>query len=134
LYTKVSHWRHFENCALLCMFLPWRHDEIADLVKGVTGWEVDVPALLKIGERAMTLSHIFNLREGFHTSGDHLPKRFNEPLESGPIKGVSLDAEELQNAKELFYEMVDWDKQGRPTQARLEGLGIEWTEPYLQRT
>jgi aldehyde:ferredoxin oxidoreductase len=126
LYKQFSNWRHFENCALLCMFVPWTHGHIVDLVSGTTGWPLTLSDLLEVGERAMTLARMFNLREGFGAFDDTLPRRFHTQFEAGPLAHIQLTQEELMRAKQTFYSMVNWDGQGKPTPSKLRQLKIEW--------
>jgi len=56
---------------------------------------------------------------------DYLPRRSFTPFTSSPLKGVSIDKNELDQAIDTYYAMVGWDKNGAPTLAKLQQLGIE---------
>ena len=88
--------------------------------------------LMKTAERGMTLSRIFNYREGLSTADDVLPKRFHEPPVDGPLKDA-VDPEELAEAQKLYYQMLGWDESGVPTFARLVELDLEWAYEYIQK-
>ena len=61
-----------------------------------------------------------------------LPGRLFTPLASGPLQGVSIDKDELEQAKEMFYSMMVWDTiNGGRSQEKLRELGIEWVSDYL---
>ena len=75
-----------------------------------------------VGERIVTLARMFNLREGFTSKDDILPKRsLKEPLPSGPAKGQVLD---LDTMKAEYYQLMGWDENGIPTEERLKKLGL----------
>jgi len=125
----ASSWVHFLNCAVCCYFVMnlglTGFDRVAELVRAVTGWNTSVFELMKVGERASTLARVFNAREGFTSSDDSMPKRFFTPQTSGPLKGVALDFDTFQKAKETYYEMMGWPD-GVPSLGKLGELGIEW--------
>ena len=92
----------------------------------VTGWDMTIDDMLRIGERRVNLLRLFNAREGVGREADTLPERlFMQPLVGGPSDGYTVPREEWQAAVNLYYEMAGWDQQtGYPTAARLEALGI----------
>jgi len=78
------------------------------------------------------MTRAFNIREGLGKEDDYLPQRFFTPLPSGPLKGVSIDRQRFEQAKETFYPMVGWDKiRGAPTLEKLQELGIEWVAELI---
>lgn len=62
---------------------------------------------------------------------DWLPERFFGPTRNGPLSNTSLNPNVFESAIELYYEMMGWNKNGIPTRARLEELGIGWTYEYI---
>ena len=95
-------------------------------VNSVTGWNMSLYEMLKVGERANTLMRLFNCREGFTPEDDVLPGRLHEPLGNGALKGERVDPEQFVTARRLYYEMAGWDPEtGRPTGARLAELDID---------
>ena len=80
-----------------------------------------------MGERANTMSRLFNLREGFGIKDDQLPERMFEPLQNGKLQGVALDRQEVADALELYYQMAGWGNNGVPTKAKLAELDLELT-------
>lgn len=106
--------------------------ELVELVQAITGWEVSLYELMKVGERRLNLMRVFNAREGFDRRDDILPKKFFKPLiGTGPTAGVSLDPAEVNSALDLYYEYVGWTPEGNPTSAKLEELGVDWASEYL---
>jgi len=103
---------------------------VSDLVGAVTGWNTSVFELMKVGERAANLARLFNLRQGFTSQDDNMPRRFFTPQASGPLQGVALDAEAFQKATEIYYEMMGWPG-GQPSLVKLGELGIDWAAPLM---
>jgi aldehyde:ferredoxin oxidoreductase len=119
------------NTLGLCKFVPWTEEQVRQAVAYVTGWDMTAPELMQVVERGVTLSRIYNLREGFTEKDDALPKRFLETPADGPLKG--LDPVKFAEARASYYRIMGWDEQGVPMAARLEALGIGWADGYLNR-
>jgi aldehyde:ferredoxin oxidoreductase len=106
--------------------------EIVDLVNAITGWNVSLYELMKVGERRLNLMRVFNSREGFSRKEDTLPEKFFKPLVgAGPTAGVAIDPTEFEAALDLYYQMCGWTPDGIPTRHSLINLGIEWAADYL---
>jgi aldehyde:ferredoxin oxidoreductase len=128
---QVGMWRHLANYIGLCLFVPWTNEQVTQAVEAITGWPMSSYKLMKTVERGMTLARIFNIREGFSSRDDTLPRRFaSSPLDSN-LKGVGVDPEKFSAAQKLYYQMLGWDEAGVPTNARLVELNIEWAAQYL---
>ena len=92
----------------------------------VTGWNMSLYELMKVGERNNTLARVFNNREGFTPEDDILPQRLHEGIGNGVLKGSKVDPDEFFAARRTYYEMAGWDPStGRPTAAKLAELGVE---------
>lgn len=125
-------WRHLVNYVGLCLFVPWSHQQVRDAMEAITGWPMSYWKLMKAVERGITLARIFNIREGFAAKDDKLPRRFATSPAEGPLKGVVVEPEKLEEAKKVYYQMLGWDESGIPTNGRLVELGVEWTAEYLE--
>lgn len=89
----------------------------------VTGVKYNRRALLRVGERAFNLEHLFNLREGFTSKDDSLPLRFlGEPLREGPSAGKVVP---LTRMLLRYYKARGWNEVGIPTEQLLKRLTIE---------
>ena len=122
----------------LCVlaFAPVRTFKMAHLVEicsAVTGWEMSLWEMMKLGERRVNMFKAFNVREGFTRDDDWLPPRMFEPIQSGPRKGNKFSRDELKEMRSLYYRMRNWDEEGRPTQAKLIELDLEWVIDELAR-
>ena len=126
LYKYVGDWRTLNNFLVMCLFPPWSVNQKTEIVRSVTGWNTTAFELMKVVERGNTLARIFNLREGFTEKDDWLPPRFFKPKTSGALNKTSVNSEDLQNAKLLYYDMMGWTEQGVPKQSKLDELDISW--------
>jgi aldehyde:ferredoxin oxidoreductase len=122
----ISTWNHLYNSLGLCQFMPYSPNQVVDLVRDITGWNVSLWELMKASERGQQMARLFNLRCGFTRRDDRLPARIHEPFEDGPLAGVGVNADDFSRALELYYQMMGWDSEGRPTRGRLAELGLEW--------
>ena len=107
-------------------------NQLVEVVKGVTGWRTSLFELLKVGERAITLSRAMNCREGLGAKDDRIPERFFEPLRAGTLKGHFINRDQFADAVRLYYSMMGWDANGVPTRGKLEELGIGWIWPQIE--
>ncbi|MBN2390515.1 MAG: aldehyde ferredoxin oxidoreductase family protein, partial [Anaerolineae bacterium] len=64
-----------QNCLTICFFTEWSLRDLCEMVQAATGWNVGEYELLKVGERAMTLARVFNMREGLTVEDDQLCPR-----------------------------------------------------------
>jgi len=136
LYTEILY--SCLDSINLCQFVygPAWHlygpSQIVDTVRAITGWNVSLWELMKVGERRLNLMRAFNAREGFGRDDDKLPKKLSKALVGGPSDGISVTVEELETAKDTYYAMAGWDvATGTPTRAKLEELGLAWVAEEL---
>lgn len=101
--------------------------ELVEYVRAVTGWPVSLYELMKVGERRLNLLRWFNAREGFTRKDDRLPVKFFKPLAGeGPTAGVAIDAQEFEDALDLYYHILGWTNDGIPTRSSLANVGVDW--------
>ncbi len=126
-FQCVVNWEYFRNCATICMFLPFNHSQIMQLVNGATGWNTSVFELMKVGERALALARVFNAREGYTAKDDIIPDRLYKTFNSGPLKDKGIGRETMHQAIQTYYKMAGWDpEQAVPTKEKLQELDLEW--------
>jgi aldehyde:ferredoxin oxidoreductase len=112
------------DSAGICLFTSFAVDaaDYAAALSAVTGFKLDDNGVLKTGERVWNLQKLINLKLGFTRDDDTLPKRLlEEPLREGGPKGRVWQREPLLSE---YYHARGWDRDGRPTQAKLEELGL----------
>ncbi len=107
-------------------------NQLVDMVRAVTGWDVSLWELMKVGERSLNMMRAFNAREGFTSAEDKLPPKLFKPLSGGPTDGVAVSEEEMAYALPTYYAMCGWDAEGRPTRGKLEELGLSWVADELE--
>jgi aldehyde:ferredoxin oxidoreductase len=122
----------------LCQFVygPAWHlygpSQIVDTVRAITGWNVSLWELMKVGERRLNLMRAFNAREGFGRAADKLPPKLSQALVGGESDGVFVTEEEVEKAKDTYYGMAGWDvATGTPGRPKLEELGLAWVADEL---
>jgi aldehyde:ferredoxin oxidoreductase len=101
-------------------------NQLVEMARAVTGWDVSLWELMKVGERRLNMMRAFNTREGFTRDDDVLPPKLALPREGGPSEGMFFDPVDLERAKDLYYAMCGWDEAGVPRRAKLEELGLGW--------
>jgi len=116
-----------KNCLCICMFLPYQEKHFRDIVQATTGWDAGDLELMRVGERALALSRLYNAREGLTPADDTHHQRFTQPLMLEGEEGGAIPAEDMQHAIDLYYEMQGWEKTtGAPTRAKLVELSLDW--------
>lgn len=113
--------------------VAWPED-LADILKAVTGKTMDADMLMTCAERILNVERCFNAREGITRKDDTLSERlFQEPLPSGPTKGEVLDKESFNRMLDDYYRLRGWDiETGIPTQEKLEYLGLKYISEELK--
>jgi aldehyde:ferredoxin oxidoreductase len=106
-------------------------NQLLDMARAVTGWDLSLWELMKVGERRLNLMRAFNAREGFTRADDVLPPKLSKPKVGGPTDGALIDPAELEKAKDTYYAMCGWDNEGVPTRSKLEELGIGWVADLI---
>jgi len=114
------------DCLVLCKFLRNCFDDfnedVARIYTMTTGIEITPDELAAVGERVCNLKKAFNIREGWKREDDWLPGRvFDDPIPSGPGKGVHLTPDELNYLIDDYYQARGWTAEGLiPAQKLIE--------------
>jgi aldehyde:ferredoxin oxidoreductase len=110
------------NQVELCHFLAYDDPQVLEIMKVVTGWDLTQEELVTQAHRGLTLARLFNLREGFTTADDRLPKRFADPLP----KHAGVTPELQRKIVTDYYVEYGWDKEtGVPTAETIRALELE---------
>jgi aldehyde:ferredoxin oxidoreductase len=132
LITAQNHVQSLKNCIDICIFIPFSLDQTTELVSAITGWNVSLLELVKAGERATTLTRMFNVRQGFSADHDYLPERMFTGHTKGANADKPMDRNAVDNAIKTYYGIMGWNEDtGIPTKGKLRELGIEWAIDYL---
>lgn len=101
--------------------------QVVELVKLITGWDVTMEELLRLGEKRINLMRVFNMRENIDRSFDILPKKMQQPLRGGKSNGLFIDFDNFEKAKDHYYELAGWDvEKGLPQKEKMDRLGLSW--------
>ncbi|MHA2392642.1 MAG: aldehyde ferredoxin oxidoreductase family protein [Promethearchaeota archaeon] len=88
----------------------------------VTGIKLSIEEFLKAAERIINLERMYNINLGFDRKDDSLPTRFiEEPMPRGESKGQIV---ELESLLDDYYQVMEWDINGVPTERKLKELGL----------
>ena len=135
LYTQYLYSLLDSVCVCQFVFGPaWQlygPGQLVEAVRAVTGWNVSLWELMKVGERRLNLLRAFNAREGAGAEADTVPPKLLIPLQGGASDGVAVTAEEVEEAKAVYYRMAGWDENGRPLRGKLEELALGWVADQL---
>lgn len=98
-------------------------EEMARMLTAVTGWSFSVEKIVEAGERIYNLERMLAVREGIGRKDDTVPRRLlTETLPRGPCKGVQLTEQAFEEMLDEYYKLRGWDRNGRPTKAKLQKL------------
>ena len=112
-----------------CRFVPWKNEEVLAALEHITGWPMGEEELRQIGNRGITLTQIFNLREGFTPADYKLPNRFSTTPSNSALRGI--DPVQFEIVQKAYYNLLGWDENGVPTQQTLKDLDIMWAAKQL---
>jgi aldehyde:ferredoxin oxidoreductase len=114
--------------------LSWETDasekaahHFAELISSLTGMDLDVDRLMRIGLQVHNLEKAFNtLHGGFTRRDDYPPRRYwTEPVKLGPYAGERIDHEAWERMLDEYYSLHGWDKEtGLQTRQALEALDL----------
>ncbi len=112
----------------VCLFpqlAGFKPETMKDLLNAASGYRFNMADYWKAAERIYTLERSFNIREGFTRDDDTVPPRmYKEALSVGAAKGKILTLEGISKLLDKYYADRGWLKNGVPTKARLEKLGL----------
>jgi aldehyde:ferredoxin oxidoreductase len=127
--ARSQHFTAVGDSLVLCRFTSERgfglfvDEPYARMVRAVTGWDVSVEELERIGERIVNLERLFNVREGVRRGQDVLPwKVMHEPIPEGPSAGMYCPPAELDAMLDAYYALRGWDADGVPSRSRLSSV------------
>ena len=129
--VRSQHFTAVGDSLVICRFTSERgyglyvEEPYARMVRAITGWDVTVEELERVGERVINLERSFNVREGVRRAADVLPWRvMHEPIPEGPSAGMYCPPAELSAMLDQYYSLRGWDADGVPTPERLISLGL----------
>jgi aldehyde:ferredoxin oxidoreductase len=123
-YIYETAFKNVLDSAVICHFYPYEYKHLEEALSAAGGWEVNKEEINEIGARIITLARLYLIREGFTHADDALSARAFYALKEGPIAGKTIDAEELAQAMQTYFEKMGWDEQGVPSADSLSGFGL----------
>jgi aldehyde:ferredoxin oxidoreductase len=119
----ASYWQLLSSAGLCALYAQFDTPPVVELLRPVTGWDIDWKEGIKAGKRILTLRQAFNVREGLGPDDFRLPKRFEESLSVGPAAGHDVPFARL---REEYFQAMGWDPQtGKPLPETLADLGLD---------
>ena len=101
------------------------------MIKYATGWDLDWPSLLQVGQRAVNLLRAFNIRHGYNPAQDAPSPRYGSVLPDGSDEGISI-APVWDEMLDIYYAEMGWDRAtGKPLPETLKKLGLDEIIPDL---
>ncbi|NPV57944.1 MAG: aldehyde ferredoxin oxidoreductase, partial [Anaerolineae bacterium] len=116
--------KHIFDSAVICQFYPYEYKHLVPALNAASGWDLNMAELQEIGHRITHMARLFLLREGFTAADDKLPPRCFQPHREGPTAGHALTPQELQDALQTYYRLMDWSPAGVPSPAVLARYGL----------
>ena len=100
------------------------NDDWAELLNTATGWDFTGAEIRQIGLRIVNLMRAFNVRQGHTRDLDAPSPRYSSAPIDGPNCGKTI-APVWDKTLDTYYELMGWDKEGKPLLETLVNLGIE---------
>jgi aldehyde:ferredoxin oxidoreductase len=115
-------WRAATDALGICHFAMMSTQAILDMINSSTGWNMDIDALLKAGERNFQLMRAMTCKLGVTPADDRLPEIALRPIPDGGQEGNIPNMDKMMPE---YYAIRDWDsKSGKPSRTRMETLGM----------
>ena len=129
--VKINAHTAVGDSLVICRFTGERglgiplNEDVAAVVRSVTGWDMTLGELEKIGERIYNLERLINVMRGVTRKADTLPYRvMNEPIPEGPQSGRYCTSQDLDRMLDRYYALMGWSPDGIPTEEKLSELGL----------
>jgi len=97
-----------------CIFGFWFTHKLTPWVEGlnaITGRSYSVNTWMEAGKNIVNMKRKFNMQCGITKADDNYGKRFFTPLDKG---GARDNIPPLDDLLQKYYELRDWDAEGRP--------------------
>ncbi|MBD3351880.1 MAG: hypothetical protein GF364_10380 [Candidatus Lokiarchaeota archaeon] len=128
LFINMQSESNFIDSSILCFFTlnGMQMKEVLGLLHTAVGNDIAVgtePVRIQ-AKRVLTLTRLFNYREGGTSEDDMLPARFlEEKYGEGKIKGRPIN--NFKEVLQKYYEIMGWNKTGKPKVLTLKELQID---------
>ncbi len=104
---------------ILCKFLRGvlqdRFSEMANMLRVVTGWDIDADELQTAAVRIVTSKKLYNIRQGWTPAEDRLPQRFlRDAIPGGMSHGAIVSEADIRERIRLYNLRRGWTEDGYP--------------------
>ena len=82
-----------------------------------------------VGDRIFTAKRLFNVAAGVSRADDTIPPRITSLDRNEKVRHVPPEA--FQRMLDEYYQLREWDAEGRPRPGRLDRLGLRAPDPVL---
>ena len=128
---NYQHLYALKFCGILCDFYAIDYNQWAQLFKHVWKRDVSEAEMEQVGERVWNLGRLWNLREGFTRKDDNVPRvMIEESLTSGFSAGKVIGRSVFEESLSEFYRLRGWDREGVPSEEKLQELEIDVRLPH----
>ncbi|MFX0010684.1 MAG: aldehyde ferredoxin oxidoreductase family protein [Candidatus Hermodarchaeota archaeon] len=115
------------NSLGMCSFTYWFQTyPLLECIKAVTGWDISIEEIIRIGLRIQNLRQAFTLREGVELTKNTLSGRVvgEPPFEEGPNRGKTVDYKADFRG---YCEKMGWNVENAyPLKETLKSLDLEF--------
>lgn len=124
--AKLQTYQTMNDALIICRFTQVGKAvtaaNIVDWYNMITGRQVDIGALMTVGERIFNLKRLFNTRLGVSRKDDFLPPRFLTHNRKG--EGITTQLPPMGQLLADYYQYRGWSEEGVPTTEKLGQLGL----------
>ena len=116
----------FLDAQVMCRFCLYGGTKLPTVIKAlnaVTGEEITIEEVMKIGERIFNTKRVINNLQGIRREHDNLPPRIFKPLD--PPGGTYGHVPELNHNLQEYYRLRGWNEDGTVSNEKLRELEIE---------
>lgn len=124
----TAEYMHVVNSAGLCLIGSMclaSGNAVLGFLNAVTGWELTLPQMLRVGERVANIRQAFTSREGLNPLEFQVPGRVLgiPPQQEGRLAGRTVDIDLMV---EDYFKAAGWDMAtGKPGKEKLLELGLD---------
>jgi aldehyde:ferredoxin oxidoreductase len=119
-------WRTIANSLVMCIFANVPAQTVVDLINYACGFDWDIQAMMRTGERGWNLKRAVNHRLGLTAKDDRLPKALLVPYADHPVRAEGY-APDFKSMLEAYYQARGWDSAtGKPKVEKLHSLSLDW--------
>ena len=123
--AKFNGVRMFDDCLGTCRIASTDPKLQLECLNAVTGWDLKLEDVFRIGRRVVNQLRMFNFRHGMKREDERPSKRYGSVPVDGPAKGYN-PMENWEGMLDSYYKLMGWDVEtGKPLPDTLKQLDLE---------